>query len=409
MTKTTRLAIGITLGFLSIVAIWLYLQRAPLPDGLVLRKTAFSDLAGWGQDEQSAALVALRRSCQKISRLADARSLGGGGIAGRAADWKPICRALPGTGADDQIAREFFTTWFAPHRAVNQNGYDANGLFTGYYEPALRGSRRRAGPYQTPLYTRPDDLITVDLSAFRHDLEGRRIAGRLKAGKLTPYPTRAEIVAGGLGENARPLVWIDDPVAAFFLQIQGSGRVELAGGGEMRVGFAATNGQPYTAIGRELVRSGALTRAAVSLQSIRAWLAANPDQAAGIMALNRSYVFFRELTGPGPIGAQGVALTPRRSLAVDRKYIPLGLPVWLEATAPGAEPGAPDQRLRRLMVAQDTGGAIRGPVRGDVFWGYGAQAERIAGGMKHPGRYFLLLPKTMAMRIEAPGDKNNAD
>jgi len=397
MSKTTWLAIATTLGFLLIVAIWLQAQRAPMPEARLLHKATFADLAGWQADTQSGAVTALRRSCAKISRRADDRSLGADGIAGKAADWRQICEKVSEGAGDDQAARTFFETWFQPWRVVNQDGYTEAGLFTGYYEPSLSGSRARGGKYQTPLYARPDDLIMVNLRAFRDDLAGRRIAGKIKAGKLVPYATRAEIVAGALGDDVRPLVWIDDPVAAFFLQIQGSGRVKLVAGGEMRVGYAATNGQPYTAIGRDLVKSGALSRKEVSLQTIRAWLAANPDKAATVMASNKAYVFFRELKGDGPIGAQGVALTPGRSLAVDRKYIPLGVPIWLEATAPAPDSDTADLPLRRLMVAQDTGGAIRGPVRGDVFWGFGQDAEHIAGRMKHPGRYFLLLPKTLAV------------
>jgi membrane-bound lytic murein transglycosylase A len=398
MTKTTRHVIALTLGCLLIVAIWLQQQRASLPDGRILRPAEFIDLPGWLEDEQKFVLVALSRSCKRISRMANARSLGAGGIAGTAADWRDMCREVDAVPYNDQDVRHFIEAWFRPWRVLNRNGNTPRGLFTGYYEPSLTGSRVRGGKNQTPLYARPDDLITVELRPFRKDLAGRRIAGRLQSGKLVPYPARADIVKGSLATMADPLVWVDDPIDAFFLQIQGSGRVTLDEGGELRLGYAATNGQPYTAIGRDLVARGALTREAVSLQTIRAWLIANPDQAGDVMALNKSYVFFRELTGEGPVGAQGVALTPARSLAVDRKFIPLGVPVWLDATAPSPEADAPDLPLQRLMVAQDTGGAIQGPIRGDVFWGYGPRAEHIAGHMKHTGRYFLLLPKSVAVK-----------
>ena len=196
----------------------------------------------------------------------------------------------------------------------------------------------------------------------------------------------------------------DDPVDAFFLHVQGSGRIALAGGGELRVGYAGSNGRAYVSIGRALIERGAIAREDVSLQSIRAWLAAHPDEAAGVLALNPSYIFFRVLDGAmddedGPLGSQGVALTPGRSLAVDRRFLPLGAPLWLDIMAPAAEPGAPDRRVRRLVVAQDTGGAIRGPLRGDLFWGFGAEAESVAGRMKHQGRYFLLLPRGVAERL----------
>ena len=250
-------------------------------------------------------------------------------------------------------------------------------------------------PYTVPLHGRPADLVTVDLGAFRHDLEGRRIAGRVVDGRLRPFESRAEIVAGALDDKAPVLAWLDDPIAAFFLHIQGSGRIVLAEGGELRVGFAGQNGHPYVAIGRELIRRGAIARERISLQTIRDWLKRNPDQAAEVMAVNRSYVFFHVLEGVGPVGAQGVVLTPGRSLAVDRRYLPLGAPLWLEARAPAPQPESPDRPLHRLMVAQDTGGAIRGPVRGDVFWGHGPDAEAVAGRMKHQGRYYLLLPRAL--------------
>jgi membrane-bound lytic murein transglycosylase A len=402
--------VGLALAaFLVLLGVALYVWRpVPVPDGLVLEKAGFDDLTGWAEDQQSGSLMALLKSCARFATLPAKRSLGAGGTGGIVGDWTRLCAAAKlVTPENDTEARRFFETWFEPWHARNRD--DPEGVFTGYYEPALQGSRTQRGAFQTPLLARPSDLVTVELKPFRKDLAGRRIAGRLKNDRLVPYPDRAGIVAGKLGAKAQPLVWVDDPVSAFFLQIQGSGRVTLADGGEMRVGYAATNGQPYTAIGRELIRRGVLTRENVSLQTIRKWLAENPDEAGHVMALNKSYVFFRELTGEGPIGAQSVALTPERSLAVDRKYIPLGVPLWLQATAPSGQPGQSDTKLHRLMIAQDTGGAIRGPVRGDVFWGYGARAEEIAGRMNNRGQYYLLLPKTIAVRLKAAREKKDAD
>ena len=214
-----------------------------------------------------------------------------------------------------------------------------------------------------------------------------------------PLPDRAAIATGALAGAAPVIAWVDDPVDAFFLHVQGSGRIALAGGGMLRVGYAGKNGHAYVSIGRALIERGALARADVSLQSIRAWLAANPGEAAAVLALNPSYVFFRELHGEGPLGAQGVPLTPGRSLAVDRRFLPLGAPLWLDVMAPASDPAAADRRLRRLVIAQDTGGAIRGPLRGDLFWGFGAEAESVAGRMKHPGGYVLLLPNPVAERL----------
>lgn len=328
-------------------------------------------------------------------------------VGGLARDWRGPCGAAAAMPAgDDAAARQFFERWFVPYLAGNNDHPD--GLFTGYFEPELNGALTRGGPYVVPLYGRPADLVTVDLGLFREDWRGTNIAGRVRNGSLRPYPTRAQIERGALSGLRRTdgepleLVWVDDAIDAFFLQIQGSGRVVLRDGRIMRVGYAATNGQPYAAIGRELIRSGALSRENVSMPSIRAWLLAHPAEAAGVMDKDPSFVFFRPLPPPaspddGPPGAQGVPLTPGRSLAVDRRFLPLGVPVWLDAE----DPLVPGARLRRLLIAQDTGGAIRGPVRGDVFWGHGAEAALRAGRMKSSGRYWILLPRDVAARRAA--------
>jgi membrane-bound lytic murein transglycosylase A len=375
---------------------------APPPAGrLILRPARFADLPGWVEDAHAAAVPALLRSCRRIAGLPDGAELGG--IAGTAGEWRQACAAaaaLP-TG-DDLAARAFFETSFEPLAAAD--GAEPSGLFTGYYEPALRGSRRRHGRYRIPLYLRPPELLTIDLGRFREEFEGKKITGRIEGREFVPFPDRRAIDAGALAGRRLELVWVDDPIAAFFLHIQGSGRVELAEGGVLRVGYAAQNGHPYRAIGRDLVARGALTREEVSLQSIRRWLLEHPREAPEVMAANASYVFFHKLPGgaEGPLGAQGVALTPGRSLAVDRNHLPLGAPVWLAGTAPAPREGDPDRPLRRLLVAQDTGGAIEGPVRGDVFWGYGEEAEAVAGRMKHQGRIWLLLPHGPAHREPRP-------
>lgn len=270
------------------------------------------------------------------------------------------------------------------------DGNEPEGLFTGYYESALKGSLTRGGQYQYPLRARPDDLVMVQLGDFREELKGQRIAGRVLNGNLKPYETHGEITAGKLPKSQdKTLVWVDSAVDAFFIQIQGSGMVSMNDGSFMRVGYAGQNGHPYYAIGRELIKRGHLTQRDVSMQSIRAWLEANPEQAQEVMETNKSYVFFRKLDGDGPVGGQGVTLTAERSLAIDQSLIPYGIPVWVDLEHP-----LPDQQpIQRLMVTQDTGGAIRGPVRGDFFWGYGADAEYQAGKMKSKGRYWFLIPR----------------
>jgi membrane-bound lytic murein transglycosylase A len=307
-------------------------------------------------------------------------------------DWQAACAAAPHAALhnDARAAKAFFEQWFAPYE-MRAAGGSAEGLFTGYYEASLRGSRVKGGAYTVPLHKRPADLVMVELGEFREELKGQRIAGRVTDGKLKPYEDRARITAGQWPHDDEVLAWVDSATDAFFLEIQGSGVVQMDDGTTMRVGYDGQNGHPYYAIGRELVKRGILPKEKVSMQAIRDWLAENPDQARDMMNLNKSYVFFRELTGGGPLGAENVVLTPARSLAVDNGKMAYGVPVWID-TAPPAEGQA---RLRRLMVAQDTGGAIRGAVRGDVFFGYGPQAEAQAGVMKSRGRSWLLLPRNM--------------
>ncbi|MEK7802701.1 MAG: MltA domain-containing protein, partial [Pseudomonadota bacterium] len=227
----------------------------------------------------------------------------------------------------------------------------------------------------------------VNLGDFRPEFKGQRIAGRVKDGYLKPYADRAAIEDGQLAKTVdTPLYWAKDAVDVFFLQIQGSGIVTLPNGDTARVGYDGQNGYPYTAIGREIIKRGALTKDNVSMDSIRAWLAANPIEGKEVMRLNQSYVFFKKLDTTGPVGAEGVVLTPERSLAVDHKFLPYGLPVFITADAP---------HLARLMVAQDTGGAIQGILRGDVFWGAGENAAVMAGPMKAKGQFWVLLPKDL--------------
>jgi membrane-bound lytic murein transglycosylase A len=283
---------------------------------------------------------------------------GGGG------HWLAACRAATTTAGDDLSARRFFERWFVPYLVLSAGSDE--GMFTGYYEPILSGAWRRSARYTYPLYRAP--ALTSGL------------------------PSRAEIESGALAGRGLELLWVDDPIAAFFLHIQGSGLVQLEDGGVYRVGFAGQNGYSYFPIGRELIRRGEILPEQMSMQAIRVWLQAHPDEARSLMNLNPSYVFFRLRDGDAPIGAQGVALTPGRSLAVDPSFVPFGVPVWLDTTDP-AQP----QPLRRLVVAQDTGGAIKGPVRGDLFWGAGEDAELRAGLMKQTGRYYLLLPRAAAV------------
>jgi membrane-bound lytic murein transglycosylase A len=375
----------------------------PAPPAIAFQPARFADLPGYNADRVAEALPALSRCCARMTPRNE-RGLDSYDRYGTGNDWKPFCSALAALPqGDDAALRRLIESELQPVAVIGDG--KPEGLFTGYYEPLVRGSRQKQGVYVTPLYRQPPDLVQVDLGEFRDSLKGQRIAGRVRDGRLRPYEDRGQIDAGALNNKNLELVWLDDASDAFFLQVQGSGLVQLDTGARLRVGFAAQNGHPYVAIGRVMIDRGTLTREDVSMQAIRAWLRANPSAAPELLRQNPSYVFFRELPAPkddldGPPGAQGVALVPGRSLAVDRSHFALGLPVWVAATRP-AETSADAVPFQRLMVAQDTGGAIRGAVRGDVFWGAGAPAENIAGRMKHPGRTWLLLPKTVAAKLTA--------
>ena len=341
----------------------------------------FDALPGWRDDSLAEALPAWRRTCERLASAPSDRPVGRDGAWGTVADWRAACASLPSDTCAHDDARRYFERAFVT--VALADGDNPTGLFTGYYEPQLRGSRTRTARYSVPLYARPRDLVTTSRGA------SRRVRGR-----LVRYWTRAEIARGALRRSAEVLAWVDDPVEAFFLEIQGSGRVLFEDGSSRFLNYSASNGHPYTAIGRELVTRGALTREAVSLQSIRAWLVAHPREAQGVMNTNPSYVFFRASDDPGSHGAEGVTLTPGRSLAVDLRFVPLGVPLFVDIEAlEGVGP------IRRLVVAQDTGGAIRGAVRGDLFWGAGPDAFDRAGRMRQHGRYWMLVPRALADRL----------
>lgn len=398
-----RFNILILLSFLlaTVFGGWLWWRLVtPLPVPFRLTPVDFSALPGWAETDPSQALAVFRRSCGASMQKPPAAAMGGAGYAGTAGDWRAVCDAVPSGRLDKNAARGWFEAWFRPVRI--SAGSAAGGLFTGYYEPELKASRTKHGPYRIPVFGLPKDLVSVDLGRFRESLKGERIAGRVEGQSLVPYPSRAEIDAGGF-RTAPILFYADDPVAVFFLHIQGSGRVVFDDGARVRVAYAGQNGRPYTAIGRTLIEEGALARDEVSLQTIRAWLKAHPGEAGRVMETNASYVFFREtpLGDPalGSAGSEGVPITPGASLAIDNRLHPLGAPFFVAASAPDPDAAKPDRPFKRLLIAQDTGGAIQGPVRGDVFWGFGRDAEAIAGRMKAHGTMTVLLPKPLAAKL----------
>jgi membrane-bound lytic murein transglycosylase A len=375
--------------------LWPKVEPADPPaDAIRFSVASFEDLAGWEDDDLGEALPAFRASCRRWERLGSESRTGDPEVGfGTVAEWKPVCDAVAGSQADRTALESKLRELLTPLSISNHE--EPEGLFTGYYEASLRGSRRRHGPYTVPLHSHPPDLVTVDLGEFRPELKGTRIAGTVVGSRLQPFADRQAILGGALKGRGLEILWVDDAADAFFLHIQGSGRVELDDGTSVRLGYAGQNGHAYTAIGRELIERGLIPREEMSMQAIRGWLAANQDQAETLMNSNASYVFQREIRGAGPLGAMGIPLTPERSLAVDRRFVPLGVPLWLEAEAPYV--GAPE--IRRLVVAQDTGGAIRGPVRGDLYWGHGPRAEEMAGPMKSRGRLWMLAPRAVADRV----------
>lgn len=367
-------------------------RAVPTSDKRTLVRVDFAALAGWEADRLEEALAPFVATCDGARGSSDL----GRRLAAAGRDLAPLCaaaRALP--GRDPAAVRAFFEREFAVYSV--RNGVRDEGLITGYYEPELAGDRKRRGPFVHPLYLHPGDMQVVDLGEFKRDLAGRKLTGMIRQGRFRPYWDRAEIEGGALAGRGLELLWVSDPVALFFLQIQGSGRIRLPDGALVRVGYAGQNGHDYTAIGKVLVERGEMTLEEVSLQSIRAWLRAHPREAKGVLDANRSFVFFHTLPGRGAVGAAGVELTAGRSLAVDDDLLPYGLPLFLSTTLPAApEVGrVAETPFARLLVAQDTGGAIRGPVRGDLFLGAGAEAEAIAGRMKQRGRLWLLWPQRL--------------
>ncbi|TNE59754.1 MAG: murein transglycosylase [Alphaproteobacteria bacterium] len=409
------------LGFvLWALLVWLPRLVPAKPDLRPIRFTevSYKDLAGWQEDDLGAAVQTFLRTCPRLiakgrSPISDHLFPGTNVlIAGRGEDWQDICQHAEEIVEveDFGAARSFLESTFVPFQITGADPKE--NIFTGYYEPVLEGSREETELFSAPLLRRPDDLVHVELGDFRKELKGQRIAGRVSAGRLKPYEARAEIEAGGLGDKGEPLVFLADPIDAFFTHIQGSARVHLTDGSDMRVNYDGQNGHPYTAIGGPLIRRGEIAREDMSMEAIRAWLKDHEGNgAAALMQENASYIFFREvpIENPelGPPGAAGIDLTPLRSLAVDRKFHALGLPVWietsetLEGALPDPETGeTPGKPFHHLMVAQDTGGAIRGPARGDIFFGSGDGAGARAGVQNAPGRFVLLVPRFAARAYE---------
>ncbi len=349
----------------------------------VLRQVTWLDLPEWQAENPALAWGPFLISCSAL---------------GKQEAWREICAAAESIKDPDRdTARRFFELNFTPFQLINVDGSD-EGLITGYYEPLLKGSRKASGRYRFPVFGVPDDLLMIDLTEVHPELTGMRLRGRLDGQRVVPYYDRAQIEQGRGAFAGKELVWVDDAIELFFLQIQGSGRIALDTGETIRVGYADQNGHPYRSIGRLLVERGELPLEQASMQGIKAWARQHPEKLAELLNHNASYVFFRELPSglPGPLGTLGVPLTARRSVAVDARFVPLGAPVYIATTWPLSS-----RPLYRLMLAQDTGGAIRGAVRADFFWGFGEEAAREAGRMRQSLRMWVLLPN--AFRIQDSG------
>ncbi len=349
---------------------------AKIPDYGLLKKSDWSAIeSSLESDNLLPAWTAWLRSCSSLKQK-DA--------------WKKVCDLTDSIKEpSNENIQNYFKKYFNVYTATNLDGSDT-GMITGYYQPILKGSKVKTVQYKVPLYTTPKDLITVDLSEVYPELKSKRLRGKLAGNKLVPYLSRAEIDGQGSPLAGNEIVWVEDPVEAFFLEIQGSGIIHFDNGDIMQIGYADQNGYPFKAIGSTLIQKKEITMAEASMEGIKNWARKNINKLREFLNINASYVFFRKLPDdlPGPIGALGVSIEAERSVAIDPKFIPLGAPIFLSTTQPNTT-----DPLERLMVAQDTGGAIRGGVRADFYWGSGYEAGRKAGSMKQQGKIWTLLPK----------------
>ncbi len=375
----------ITAGLLLLASLNACQTRVPsnIPT-MTLTKVKFNQLAYWQEDDHTHALAAFKRSCSVIHKMNAKAQFSPIKQAGKVKSWQKICSKAEKVPKHDNVAaRKFFETWFEPYQVGDR--FNPDGLFTAYYLPLLQVSSKPDARYNVPIYARPTDLTKL----FKH---GRSMVVQIKNNRYLPYPDRAAIKEGAIHKTAPVLFWGNNEIDVFFAQIQGSAIVQLPNQKQFVIGYAGTNGHPYTSIGKVLVEKGALTMQTVSMQTIRAWLDAHPDQLHEILNTNASYVFFKILKDDQPVGTQQVPLTPKRSLAIDTRYIPLGAPIWLNTNLPHYDNAEQWTPFNQLLIAQDTGGAIKGIVRGDIYLGGGEQATFIAGHMNNLGQYWLLLP-----------------
>ncbi|PCI52018.1 MAG: murein transglycosylase [Alphaproteobacteria bacterium] len=377
-------------GVLSLLSLWVLVMVFSRPGEYV--KVSYDDLENWSSDNQAQALAAFKKSCSVFLSEAATKKIPPQQLGGIAADWQPSCRAAKNlNNPTDDRSRRFFERQFT----VLSYSTDTQGLFTGYFAPEYSGSDTATEVYSYPLYGVPENLRILDLGRFSSALQGKTIIGEVKAGEFVPYKDRENIDRGALKGQKLELVWLKSQTDVFFMHIQGSGVIRYENGDRKTFGYAGKNGKAYHAIGKFLIDAGEISAPDMSMQAIRSWIAANQLQARALMWKNPSYVFFRALDTEIPVGSLNVELTAGRSLAIDRTYVPMGMPLWLDLQ-PSNEAADP---IRRLVIAQDTGGAIKGRVRADIYWGIGEDAGLMAGSMKDRGRFYFLLPKILAERL----------
>lgn len=397
-----RIGVVLVLLILCLVGLlyWFFPRKpeTPLEPPLKFRQVTFAKLPGWSHANTRKSFQAFQLSCRTFLRQNPDKMVGNDYISLQVKDWQPACKAARSINSRSlKQTKAFFQKWFTPVEFFKNNSVE--GLFTGYYLPLLQGSLTKTARFNIPIYGLPKDLITVNLEAFDPHLKHRKLVGRVKAQQLVPYYTRREISQGAIDDKAPVVAWVDNPVDCLFMEIQGSGVIALQDGSQLLINYVAENGAPYSSIAQILINNGTMTRDNASMQHIKRYFHEHPDQIMSILNQNKSFVFFSVLSQKGALGSQGVVLTPGYSLAIDKKFIPIGAPVWLNTTKPSK---IMDQyeALQRLVIAQDTGGAIKGMVRGDVYWGAGEHAVHTAGRMKNRGYYWILIPKHAVKQLQ---------
>ncbi|MFT4059959.1 MAG: murein transglycosylase A [Legionella sp.] len=401
--KIKYISLSLAISALGVFSWWFWPSKQPVEPKkptAMFRPVTFSQLPGWQSVNLTKSFAAFQISCRAFMNQNPEQMVGTNDINLQVKDWQPACSvALTMNSVTENTAKAFFQEWFHPVEFFDKN--TGPGLFTGYYVPSIKGSYKKTKEFSVPLYETPNDLIVSDLGMFFNDLKNRSIVGHLVKHKLVPYYSRAQINHGALKGKARVLVWINNPVDRLFLEIQGSGMIELENKKNLYIGYDSQNGLPYTAIAGVLIKQGVMTKDNASMQAIKRYLTGHPEQMDKVINQNQSFVFFRKMDEGVALGSQGVSLTPGYSLAIDKQWIPMGIPLWLNTSRPDSTNPDKNKSMQRLMIAQDTGGAIRGKIRGDVFWGGGERATMIAGHMKNPGKYWLLLPKHTISRLGA--------